>query len=166
MPRPRSKHELLRASATSRAQLLDLIGSFPPHVRDGDFAFEDRDRNVRDVMVHLHEWHRLLLDWEQANTHGDAQPFLPDGYTWSSYAPMNVAFRDKHESTSLDQAFDLYRESYDRVIAMIESHSDEELFSKKHYSWTGTTSLGAYCISNTCSHDEWALKKLRRHGRG
>ncbi|MFW2513765.1 ClbS/DfsB family four-helix bundle protein [Demequina sp. SO4-13] len=167
MPRPRSKEELLRASAASRERLLGLIESFPAEVREGEFAFEDRDRNVRDVLVHLHEWHLLLLlDWERANTSGDPQPFLPDGYTWSSYAPMNVAFRDKHADTSLDRAMDLYQESYQDVIAMITSHSDAELFTKKYYPWTGSTSLGAYCVSATSSHDEWALKKLRRHGRG
>ncbi|WP_062135406.1 ClbS/DfsB family four-helix bundle protein [Demequina aestuarii] len=165
MARPTSKHELLKECKASRRRVLELIDALPPHKREAEFAFDDRDRCVRDVLVHLHVWHLLLLAWEHANTHGDGASFLPDGYTWNSYAPMNVAFRDAHAHTSLDRALELYGESYDRVIAMIESHTDGELFTKKHYPWTGSTSLGAYCVSSTSSHDEWALKKLRRHAR-
>jgi hypothetical protein len=48
------------------------------------------------------------------------------------------------------------------MIALITAHTDAELFTKKHYNWTGTTSLGAYFISATSSHYDWAMKKLRQ----
>jgi hypothetical protein len=44
----------------------------------------------------------------------------------------------------------------------METHSDEELFEKKRYQWTGTTSLGSYLVSATSSHYEWALKLIKR----
>ena len=33
----------------------------------------------------------------------------------------------------------------------------------KYYAWTGTTSLGSYCVSATASHYDWALKKIKKH---
>ncbi|MEM7107806.1 MAG: ClbS/DfsB family four-helix bundle protein [Bacteroidota bacterium] len=45
---------------------------------------------------------------------------------------------------------------------MIEEHSEEELFEKKRYKWTGTTSLAAYLISATSSHYDWALKLMKK----
>jgi hypothetical protein len=48
------------------------------------------------------------------------------------------------------------------MISLIEAHTDAELFTKKLYPWTGTTSLGAYLISSTSSHYDWAMKKLRQ----
>ncbi len=45
---------------------------------------------------------------------------------------------------------------------LIEKHSDVELFEKKRYKWTGTTSLGAYLISSTSSHYDWAIKLIKR----
>ncbi|MEL6140134.1 MAG: ClbS/DfsB family four-helix bundle protein, partial [Bacteroidota bacterium] len=30
------------------------------------------------------------------------------------------------------------------------------------YAWTGTTSLGAYLISSTSSHYDWAYKLIKR----
>ncbi|GAA4627923.1 hypothetical protein BKA21_003401 [Cellulomonas oligotrophica] len=44
---------------------------------------------------------------------------------------------------------------------LIRRYSDEELFTKRRYPWTGTTSLGDYLVSATASHYAWALKKLR-----
>lgn len=32
-----------------------------------------------------------------------------------------------------------------------------------NYAWTKTTTLGAYFVSSTSSHYDWAMKKLRRH---
>lgn len=166
MARPQSRSELLDASEASFTTLMALIDGLGSERRGATFSFEDRDRNVRDVLVHLHEWHLLLLTWVEANFAGNAAPFLPDGYTWTTYSGLNASFRDRHVGTSLERALEWVRESRAQVRALIEAHSDEELFTKKHYSWTGTTSLGAYCISATSSHDEWAMKKIRKHAKG
>ncbi len=165
MSRPQSRAELLEASDASFATLMTLVDSLPPTRLAAEFAFEDRDRNVRDVLVHLHEWHWLLINWIDANVAGDPRHFLPDGYTWTNYGTMNVGFRDRHAGTSVAEALDMVRTSRARVRAVIEDHTDKELFTKKYFSWTGTTSLGAYCVSATSSHDEWAMKKIRKHAK-
>lgn len=165
MPRPTSKPELIAASEASFAKLLALIDAMPPEIREAPFAFGDRDRNVKDVLVHVHEWHRLLVAWVESNLAGEAIPFLPAGYTWTSYAPMNVSFRDQHAGTTLAEALALVAASRARVIEVIESFPDDVLFAKKHYPWTGSTSVGAYCVSATVAHDEWAMKKLRKHAK-
>ncbi|MDL2315205.1 ClbS/DfsB family four-helix bundle protein [Bacteroidales bacterium OttesenSCG-928-C19] len=33
----------------------------------------------------------------------------------------------------------------------IDSFTNDELFTKKYFPWTGTTNLGSYCISATSS---------------
>ncbi|PKQ25235.1 MAG: hypothetical protein CVT64_11065 [Actinobacteria bacterium HGW-Actinobacteria-4] len=166
MPRPQSKQELLDAGAASHATLLALVRGLTPEQREATFGFEDRDRNVRDVLAHLHEWNLLLLAWVERNMAGMPADFLPAGYTWDSYEGLNVEMRDKHAGTSVEEAEALYVDSWARVRAMIESLSDEELFAKRHFDWTGTTSLGAYCVSVSSSHDAWAMEKLRLHAKG
>ena len=47
------------------------------------------------------------------------------------------------------------------MVSLIEKHTDDELFTKKKYEWTGTTSLGAYLISATSSHYDWGLKTVK-----
>ncbi len=48
-------------------------------------------------------------------------------------------------------------------MALIDTFSNDELFTKGVFDWTGTTTLGSYCISATASHYDWAIKKLKAH---
>lgn len=49
------------------------------------------------------------------------------------------------------------------VLKLVENFTNEQLFTKKLFNWTGTTSLGSYCVSAMPSHYDWACKKLRAH---
>ena len=163
MPRPTTKEELIEAANGQYAKLWKLIDSMSDREREGTFLFEDRDRCVRDVLIHLYEWHQLLLRWGEANLAGNARPFIPAPYNWKTYGQMNVEFWGKHQSTPYADAAAMLEESHGQVMRFIEGFSNEELFTKKHYSWTGTSSLGSYCVSATSSHYDWAMKKLRKH---
>lgn len=75
---------------------------------------------------------------------------------------MNVAFWEKHQATTLPKAKGLLKDSHAEVMKLLDHFSQEELFSKHSFSWTGTTTLGAYFISATASHYDWAIKKLKK----
>ncbi len=36
-------------------------------------------------------------------------------------------------------------------------------FPKGVYQWVGGSTLGSYFVSNTASHYDWAIKKLKAH---
>ncbi|GHS99751.1 hypothetical protein FACS189421_10780 [Bacteroidia bacterium] len=57
----------------------------------------------------------------------------------------------------------MLNESHSEVVNLIETFSNEELFTKKYFPWTGTTNLGSYCVSATSSHYDWAMKKIKMH---
>ncbi|QEN04744.1 ClbS/DfsB family four-helix bundle protein [Thiospirochaeta perfilievii] len=116
-----------------------------------------------DILIHLYEWHQLLINWIKSNMKGDKVPFLPKPYTWTSYGEMNVEFWKKHQSTDLESSKDMVSKSHKSVLELIEPFSNEELFTKKFFDWTGTTSLGSYCVSALSSHYDWAIKKLKAH---
>lgn len=173
MPRPKTKQELLTAASENRQRLLSMLDVMTDAERNTPFDFSadakkteahwSRDRNVRDVLTHLYEWHRLLLRWVDANLHGESVPFLPEPYTWKTYGEMNMGFWRKHQATDLETARTLFEQSHADVIALLERFSDEELFTKGAYPWTGGTTLGSYFISATSSHYDWAMKKLKAH---
>ena len=94
---------------------------------------------------------------------GHERPFLPESYNWKTYGQMNDAFWKKHQKTSLEEATRLLEQSHKEVLELIEVFSNDELFTKGVYKWTGGTSLGSYFISSTSSHYDWALKKLKAH---
>lgn len=117
---------------------------------------------MRDVLAHLYEWHQLLLHWITQNQSGNPVSFLPRPYNWKTYGDMNAVFWAKHQGTTYEQAKTLLIESHKEAISLIEGFSNEELFEKAHFKWSGTTNIGTYCISSTCSHYDWAMKKIKR----
>ena len=163
MARPTTKEQLIQLGEENFKKLFALINSMNREEQEQTFSFEDRDRNIRDVLVHLYEWHQLLLKWINSNQSGIKINFLPEPYNWKTYPQMNVGFWEKHQQTSLEESVTLLEKSHSDVIQLIGIFSNEELFTSKYFLWTGTTSLGSYCISATSSHYDWAMKKIKLH---
>ncbi len=173
MPRPSTKEELIQASNENFAKLFKLIDSFSDEELNGKFSFEHdlklkeahwkRDKNIKDVLVHLYEWHKLLMNWLNKNLSNESVHFLSEPYTWKSISKMNESFWELHQKTSLDVAVKMLHKSHEEVMQRLQSLTNDQLFTKKYYPWTGTTTLGSYCISSTSSHYDWACKKLRKY---
>lgn len=163
MPRPTTKAMLIQQSQENYEKLLKLINTLSPEEQEQTFSFEDRDRNLRDILIHLYEWHQLLLLFVQRNMSGISSPFLPEPYNWRTYPDMNVEIWRKHQSTPLSKAKELLADSHQAALQALEPFTDEALFTKQFFPWTGTTSLGSYFVSATSSHYDWAIKKLKRH---
>jgi len=166
MARPTTKEQLKQAADDNFNKLFVLINSMTKEEQEGIFLFEDRDKCLRDVLVHLYEWHQLLLNWIASNRSGVKANFLPEPYNWKTYPRMNVVFWEKHQNTSLEEAITSLEKSHLAAIAAIDTFSSEELFTSKHFSWTGTTSLGSYCVSATSSHYDWGMKKIKKYKKG
>lgn len=173
MSRPTTKADLLTAATDQYEKLNTLISNLTEKELSTDFNFADdekkkeahwkRDRNLRDILIHLYEWHQLLLNWVHANQNGDHKPFIPHPYNWKTYGSLNEYFWKKHQNTSLEEAKEMVAKSHNEVLCLAETFSNEELFSKGVYKWVGGSTLGSYFVSATSSHYDWAMKKLKAH---
>ncbi|TLD85758.1 ClbS/DfsB family four-helix bundle protein [Helicobacter sp. MIT 05-5294] len=164
MPCPNTKTDLLCQSQAHFEQLFMLIDSMPDARQTAKFDYNERDKTLRDILVHLLEWQKLLLHFVQTNLSKttDFVPFLPAPYNFRTYPKMNQEIWHKHQKTSLDDAKTMLHKSHHDCIEMIEKLPENELFVKKHYAWCGTTSLGSYCVSATSSHYDWAIKTIKK----
>ena len=162
MTRPTTKDSLLAACDEGMRLLLEEIDSIPLELQAQEFPFDGGDRRIRDVLCHLYEWHQLMIGWYEVGM-GGGKPEMPAaGHTWKTTPALNEKLRAKHAGTSLEEARSHLAESHAAVRELIRTHTNEELFTKQRYPWTGTTSLGAYLVSSTSSHYDWARKKIRR----
>jgi hypothetical protein len=162
MPRPTNKDELLNLGLENYKKLFDLINSFSKEQLNSKFLFEDRDKNIRDVLTHLHEWHLMMMKWYTIGMSGTKPDMPAKGYTWKTTADLNQTIWEKYQNTSYKEALLLLDESFNNIQNLIKEHSNDELFEKKRYKWTGTTSLGSYLVSATSSHYDWAIKKIKK----
>lgn len=163
MARPTTKEQLKQSSEEGFKKLFALIYSMTKEEQEQLFFFDDRDKCIRDILVHLYEWHQLLISWVNSNQSGSKANFLPEPYNWKTYPQLNIIFWEKHQKTPLKNAVALLEKSHSDIMKLIDSFSNEELFTSKYFSWTGTTSLGSYSTSATSSHYDWAMKKIKKH---
>lgn len=173
MPRPQTKKDLLEASQTNYNKLMNFIESMSNQELDASFSFIidekmkqvhwKRDKNVRDIIIHLYEWHKLMLEWIDKNKSGESKPFLMEGYNWKTYGEMNVVFWQRNQEVSLSEALETFKLTHQKIMEAIESMSNDELFEKNKYDWVGGSTIGSYYVSVTSSHYDWAIKKIKLH---
>ncbi|MDD2208688.1 MAG: ClbS/DfsB family four-helix bundle protein [Bacilli bacterium] len=173
MARPTTKKDLIETANEQYNKLWNLIDSISDEEQNKVFNFDkkamgkeahwERDNNIRDALIHLYEWHQLLLNWVDNNMKGIDKQFLLEPYNWKTYGKMNVEFWRKHQNTPYNKSKELLKNSHTKVLKLIESLSNEELFEKGSFKWTGGSTLGQYCVSVTSSHYDWAMKKIKAH---
>lgn len=137
MPRPKTKTELLDAAEAQYAKLDSLIEgmssddqhtNFDPSITQiGKEAHWARDKNLRDVLAHLHEWQRMLLGFVDANRQGQPRPFLPFPHTWRTTPALNQEIWEHYQDVSLDEIQALLTASHTQTVELIESSSIDEL---------------------------------------
>lgn len=173
MARPQTKKDLIEAAELNYNKLLQLIVSMTEPELNTEFDFSadtkkkeahwGRDKNLRDILIHLHEWHNLMLAWIANNKAGVHKPFLMEGYNWRTYGDMNMIFWNRNQGVSLDKALEQLKESHKKIMNLIQTMSNDELFQKNVYDWAGGSTIGSYFISVTSSHYDWAMKKIKAH---
>lgn len=162
MARPTNKKELLEQSVAAYEALISYIEQMPKSLQLSNFPEGTLNRNIRDVLGHLHAWHLLFLEWYTLGM-SNQQPKMPaEGYTWKTVPKLNQQIQQRYKEVGLVDIKSLLQQSYKVVIKIVETHSNEDLFTKKKYAWTGNTSLGSYLISATYSHYAWAYKLIKK----
>ncbi|MBL1407488.1 ClbS/DfsB family four-helix bundle protein [Sphingobacterium faecale] len=160
MARPTNKESLITLSQSSFNKLLSLIDNLPDP--KAEFPLGTMNRNVRDVLGHLHHWHLLMLEWYKTGSKGE-KPVMPAiGYSWKDTPALNKKIWEDCQSLNLQEVRQNLMTSYGKIQELIDNHTNSELFEKKKYKWTGSTSLGSYLISATSSHYDWAFKLIKK----
>ena len=173
MGRPQTKKDLEEAAQNEYDKLMNLLDDLGDKGIQTRFNFQPspsrkeahwtRDKNPRDVVIHLYEWHQLLLAWVKDNKQGQTHPFLPAPYNWRTYGDMNVEIWKKHQTTTYEDGLALLVNSHKDVMALIHEMTNDELFEQEYFPWAKGSTVGSYCVSATSSHYMWASKKLRLH---
>ena len=80
-------------------------------------------------------------------------------YNWKTYG----IFFERCQKISEEEALEKFKDSHKKVMEALDTFSQEELFTNTFYPWVGGSCIGSYFISNTSSHYEWAMKKIKAH---
>lgn len=81
MPRPTSKTELLQLSQEKFKNLIDFVSV--QENPNKEFSGNTMNRNIRDILGHLHHWHEMFLNWYKTGMQGEKPAIPKEGYTFA-----------------------------------------------------------------------------------
>jgi hypothetical protein len=149
-PTPATKAELL-ASITRQHQRLEAA-----FAGLNDAALTQPDVvgfwSIKDVMAHVARCERLVTAWYRTRVSGDSSVQLELGYSSEAEDRMNLAWYEQDRHLSLDETRAVFKASYDDLRSMVEAMSEDEIFRRGHYPWTGPWPLLLYLCANTDNH--------------
>jgi len=159
MPRPKTKAQILSESQREHDALEDLLATMSPEQMTQPGLVGPW--SASDVLAHLTEWEQMVLGWCAAGLRGETPALPAEGYKWSQLPALNQRIYEKHRDRPLADVLESYRASYDQVMSLVESLSEEDLFTPGRYAWAKTNALASYIASCTSSHYRWARTELR-----
>lgn len=160
MPRPTTQAELLVAMDQGYLSLLEEIERCQP--ADLEIPGACEGWSVKDLLAHLDAWHELALGWEEAGRDGEKLQLPAPGLKWSETPTLNQQIYQRTKDDPWEEVTQRLEASHQRVRSFVAGYNADLLFKKGHLPWTGTTSVGAYAVSASSSHYDWAKKLIRK----
>ncbi len=159
MSRFTSKAALLADIDTERRKLTELLAEIPPEAR----LVEVTDgMSVKDFLAHRAEWGRMFERWYAEAVAGGTPAVPSERYTWRQLPALNAEIHERHRDVPLDVVEQDFADTADRLRRLVEGVSDEDLFQRHRFSFTGSTDLAAYLNSATAAHYRSARTHIRR----
>jgi hypothetical protein len=160
MPRATTKQQLIEDAQTERAALEKLLATLTP-VQMTQSATAD-NWSAKDVLAHLIEWEGMVMKWYETGAKGKVPAVPSEEYNWGQLPQLNHAIYLKHRDRSLVEVQKEFKSSYKKIMKVIESIPEKELFTRVQYTWTRNNLLAAYFTSATSSHYRWARGEIRK----
>lgn len=160
MARANTKQQLLYFGQKEFNKILEYSKDFSKTNQQTKTVFDNR--TIKDVLAHLLAWHMLFLNWYTEGMKGNIPDIPSKGFTFKDTPTLNEKLYQDYRNISWEDVMNKLKTSHAKVMKLVKKHTEEELFTKKKYKWTGSTSMGSYFASATSSHYAWANTLFRK----
>ncbi|MDH6198597.1 hypothetical protein M2272_005256 [Mycobacterium frederiksbergense] len=158
---PASKNELLAAIDKAFAALNVTLDQVPVRaVREQVLAGHAKGTMMSpaDLVAYLIGWNEQVLTWHERRADGLPDEFPAPGVKWNELGLLAQRFYAAHHGESWAELREHLCVAKDRVVALIESRTDDELYGAE---WYGKWTMGRMISLNTSSPYTNARGRLR-----
>ena len=160
MSKPTTKPQIIETAQKERAALEELLATLTPEQLAqpnviGEWA-------VKDVLAHLFEWEGMVMKWYAEGVKGKIPAVPSEEYNWGQLPQLNHAIFLKHRDKPLAEILKTFKASYKKILKIIETIPEKDLFTRKIFKWANNNPLAAYFVSATSSHYRWARTTIRK----
>ena len=159
MSRFDSKQALVDDATAARAKLETLLDAIPAEAKTVEVV---DGMSVKDFVAHRTEWGRMMLGW-YAEAKAGGEPAVPaEGYSWRQLNELNAEIHERFADVPLEEAEQSFGSVHDELFSVMDGCTEEELFTKRYYDFTGSSDLATYFTSATGGHYRSAYKHINR----
>ena len=160
MPKATTKNQLIEDAQKERTALEKLLATLTPEQMTQ--VKTEGEWSAKDVLAHLVEWEAMVMKWYAAGVKGKVPAVPSEEFNWGQLPQLNHAIYLKHRDKPLEQVQKEFKASYKKIMRVIESVPEKELFTRGQYPWTRNNPLAAYFNSATAAHYRWARGEIRK----
>ena len=106
---------------------------------DKDILVDEVDRAPSQMIAYQLGWINLILSWEQDNKDGKEVITPTPDYKWNNLGGLYQSFYDQYADNSLETLIDMFERDVNKIIQLVESYNDKELFEQGGRQWATTT---------------------------
>ncbi|MEM9571047.1 MAG: ClbS/DfsB family four-helix bundle protein [Pseudomonadota bacterium] len=159
MPAAQSKSELL---ATTRVEF-DKLRATIIQIEDRQAILKDDDEtSIKDVIAHRAHWVGLYLGWYRDGQANQEVFFPAPGYKWNQLKEYNRKLREQQSKLTWREAIALLDSENKKLLDLIESMSDEELYGAPMKGANNKWTAGRWAEASGSSHYRSATKYVRK----
>ena len=116
---------------------------------------------IKDVIGHRAHWTQLFFGWF-ADGQAKKEVFFPaQGYKWNDLKRYNADLRKSQAELSWDDVKAMLDDSYHRLIAFIDGHTDADLYGGPMKGANNAWTAGRWAEAAGASHYRSAAKYVR-----
>lgn len=161
MARPMNKKELIEFAENEYKKLFQLISHIKPEEIENSYIFDNR--STKDLVAHLYAWQLLELTWYKEGMQGKKPAIPAPGYTFKDAPALNEKLFQDYKDLEWENLLKEFQKTHDKLLDIVKSHTEDELYTKKKYAWTGSTDMAVYFRSALSSHYLWANNLIKKH---
>ncbi len=108
-------------------------------IENKDLIVDGVDRTPAQMISYQLGWMNLILFWEQDEKNGNKVITPTPEYKWNNLAALYQNFYKTYERNSLTELVNLFVKLKDRVVDLVNSYTDKELFEQGTRDWASST---------------------------
>lgn len=106
---------------------------------DKDILVDGVDKTPFQMIAYQLGWINLILSWELDNKEGKEVITPTPDYKWNNLGGLYQSFYDRYANHSIEMLIKMFEQQVHKIIQLVESYSDAELFQQGGRQWATTT---------------------------
>ena len=105
-----------------------------------DTLVEGVDRSPAQMIAYQLGWMKLVLSWEEKEKKGGKVVTPKEGYKWNKLGDLYKSFYEEYKDCSMGKLITEFNISVEKIIDLVESYTEKELFETGARQWASSTS--------------------------